>query len=76
EDKLKKRVHMLMKMRGWRTCSTLALFWTDGKRSIWEIWKMLKIEYGDMNLKDLIEWFYLLEKMGFITLEKKRKEST
>ncbi|MEM2154840.1 MAG: DUF4910 domain-containing protein [Nitrososphaeria archaeon] len=76
EDKLKKRVHMLMKMRGWRTCSTLALFWTDGKRSIWEIWKMLKIEYGDMNLKDLIEWFYLLEKMGFITLEKKRKVST
>ncbi|MCX8188779.1 MAG: DUF4910 domain-containing protein [Nitrososphaeria archaeon] len=69
-DKLKKKIHTLMKVRGWRTCSILALFWADGKRSVLEIWEMLKIEYGHVNLKDLIEWFHLLEKMEFVTLEK------
>ncbi len=70
DDKMKKRVKILMKVRGWRTISTLALFWADGKKSVLEIWKKLKIEYGHVNLRELIEWFRLLEKMDFITLEK------
>ncbi|MGB9727444.1 MAG: DUF4910 domain-containing protein [Nitrososphaeria archaeon] len=70
ENESKERVRSLMKLRGWRTCSTLALFWADGKRTVLDIWRMLKIEYGQVDLKNLIDWFYLLEKMDFVKIER------
>lgn len=70
ENESKDRVRGLMKLRGWRTCSTLALFWADGKRTVLDIWRKLKIEYGQVDLKNLIDWFYLLEKMDFVKIEK------
>ena len=70
EKELKDKVHNFMKLRGWRTCSTLALFWADGKRTVLDIWRMLRIEHGQVDLKSLIEWFYLLEKMDFVKIEK------
>ncbi|MBC7090820.1 MAG: DUF4910 domain-containing protein [Nitrososphaeria archaeon] len=70
ENKSRDRVRSLMKLRGWRICSTLALFWADGKRTVLDIWRMLKIEYVQVDLKNLIDWFYLLEKMDFVKIKK------
>jgi len=69
DGELRRKAYDFMKKRGWRTVSTLALFWADGRRSLLEIWRMLEIEYGRVDLENLIEWFQLLEKMKFVVLE-------
>ncbi|MBS7619992.1 DUF4910 domain-containing protein [Candidatus Bathyarchaeota archaeon] len=52
--------------------STLALYWTDGKRNLLEISELVNLEAGRTNLEYLMKYFKLLEKMGLI---KTRTES-
>lgn len=46
--------------------STLALYWTDGKRNLLEISELVNLEAGRTNLEYLMNYFKLLEKMGLI----------
>ncbi len=44
--------------------STLALYWTDGNRSIGEISRMVELESGSTNLPYLVEFYRYLVKGG------------
>jgi aminopeptidase YwaD len=46
--------------------SMLALYWTDGVRSIEEISHLVELESGETNLEYLVEYYSFLEKMGLI----------
>jgi aminopeptidase YwaD len=46
--------------------STLALYWTDGNRSIEEISHLVELESGETNLEYLVDYYGFLEKMGLI----------
>lgn len=45
----------------------LALYWADGTRSIGEIGKLIELETGLTAREFLVEFFRLLEKIGFVT---------
>ena len=48
--------------------SILALYWTDGSRSLSEISRLVKLETGSTNLEYLVEYYGFLEKMGLVKL--------
>jgi hypothetical protein len=48
--------------------ATLALYWTDGSRSISEISRLVEMESGSTNLEYLVEYYGFLVKMGLVTL--------
>ncbi|MBT9164562.1 MAG: putative polysaccharide biosynthesis protein with aminopeptidase-like domain protein [candidate division WS2 bacterium] len=48
----------------------LAIYWTDGKRSILEIANLIRLETGFNNLLLLLEFYELIEKIGEIRLIK------
>jgi hypothetical protein len=47
--------------------ATLALYWTDGSKSISEISKHVELESGTTNLEYLVEYYGFLEKMGLVS---------
>jgi aminopeptidase-like protein len=46
--------------------ATLALYWTDGTRSIKEISRLVELESGSTNLEYLTEYYGFIEKMGLV----------
>jgi hypothetical protein len=44
--------------------STLALYWTDGSRSIREISRLVELETGETNLPYLVEYYWFLVRSG------------
>ena len=48
---------------------TLALYWTDGSRSIAEISRMVELESGSTNLAYMVEYFGFMEKMDLVKLD-------
>ncbi|TRO52518.1 DUF4910 domain-containing protein [Candidatus Bathyarchaeota archaeon] len=48
--------------------SILALYWTDGSRSLSEISRLVELETGSTNLEYLVEYYGFLEKMGLVKL--------
>jgi hypothetical protein len=48
--------------------STLALYWTDGTRSLSEISRLVEMESGSTNLDYLVEYYGFLVKMGLVKL--------
>ncbi len=48
--------------------STLALYWTDGARSLSEISRLVELESGSTNLDYLVEYYGFLVKMGLVKL--------
>jgi len=48
--------------------STLALYWTDGARSLSEISRLVELECGSTNLDYLVEYYGFLVKMGLVKL--------
>jgi hypothetical protein len=51
----------------WYTLTTLALYWTDGARSILEIADLVELESGRRDVELILTHFQLLEKLGFVT---------
>ncbi len=49
-----------------RTIGTLAMYWTDGQRSLREISRLVELESGGTDLKYLVGHFRFLEKMGLV----------
>ncbi len=49
-----------------REVTELGLYWADGKRSIQEISRLVKLECGKKDLKLLIDYFSMLEKLELI----------
>jgi len=47
-----------------------AVYWSDGKRSLLEIAKLVRQEVGQMDLKFLLGYFETLEKYGLIKMER------
>ena len=47
---------------------TLAMYWTDGKRSLLEISRLVELEAGRTDLEYLVEYYRLLCAMGFVEL--------
>jgi len=47
---------------------TLALYWTDGSRSISEISRMVELESGATNLEYMVDYFGFMVKMGLVKL--------
>ncbi|HUS77674.1 MAG TPA: DUF4910 domain-containing protein [Patescibacteria group bacterium] len=51
-----------------RSLGGLALFWTDGERSLREISRLVWLEKGVEDVEYLLEYYGLLEKMGLVAL--------
>ncbi len=58
------------KKKKFRNTLDPASYWSDGKRSLLEIAKLVKQEVGHMDLKFLLEYFENLEKYGLIKIER------
>lgn len=54
-----------------RILGTLALYWTDGRRSLSEIADLVERETGKRDINYLLEYFGLIEKMGLIQMERR-----
>jgi hypothetical protein len=61
---------MLKKKKFWSTLD-LAVYWTDGVRSLLEISRLVKHEAGKVDLEFLIEYFKIITHYGLIEVEKK-----
>jgi len=61
---------MLKKKKFWSTLD-LAVYWTDGVRSLLEISRLVKHEAGKVDLEFLIEYFKIITHYGLIKVEKK-----
>ena len=47
-----------------------AIYWSDGKRNLLEIAKLVRQEVGQIDLKFLLGYFGTLEKYGLIKIER------
>ena len=47
---------------------TLAMYWTDGKRSLLEVSRLVELEAGRTDLEYLVEYYRLLCAMGLVEL--------
>jgi hypothetical protein len=52
----------------WYTLTTLALYWTDGARSVLEVIDLVEMESGRRDVELILTYFQLLEKLGFVTV--------
>jgi hypothetical protein len=61
---------LLKGRKGWlhHTLTELAVFWSDGQRSVLEIAGLVEMETGQRDVELLVAYFRLLEKLGFVTL--------
>ncbi len=62
---------MLKKKKFWSTID-LAVYWTDGVRSLLEISRLVEQEAGKVDLKFLIDYFKAIGKYGLIKVEDAR----
>jgi aminopeptidase YwaD len=53
-----------------RGVGTLAMYWTDGARSLHEISELVRLERGVTDLEYLVDWYRLLERMGLVELHR------
>ncbi|MBN2335895.1 DUF4910 domain-containing protein [Candidatus Bathyarchaeota archaeon] len=53
-----------------RGVGTLAIYWTDGVRSIYEVSEMVRMERGETDMEYLVEWYGYLERMGLVGLHR------
>ena len=53
---------------GGRTLPVLAQYWADGERSVLEIADLVEMETGQRDVELLVEYFWLLTKMGLVEL--------
>jgi aminopeptidase YwaD len=51
------------------TLTTLALYWADGTRSVLDIAHLVELETGKRDLKLLLTYFQVLEKLDFISFQ-------
>lgn len=70
EERVVYRKMMLKKKKFWSTLD-LAVYWTDGVRSLLEISRLVKQEAGKVDLKFLIDYFKIISQYGLIKVEKK-----
>lgn len=61
----------LEKGLGHGTAPLLAMYWTDGRRTLLEIADLVEDECGERNLEGLARYYELLEKMGVVKIERK-----
>jgi hypothetical protein len=47
---------------------TLAVYWSDGERSLLDVSRLVELESGRRNLAYLVDYFQFLEKMGLVSL--------
>lgn len=66
----KEALRMLNKKHGvtYGGPSGLALYWTDGKRSLYEISELIELEVGSSNLDYLVEYYPFLVRLGLVKL--------
>ncbi|MGQ9781185.1 MAG: DUF4910 domain-containing protein [Nitrososphaeria archaeon] len=64
-----RRLMELKKKPHWRLLCYIALCWTNGERSLYDISEMTRMEMGRCDLRELIEWFRFFEKMGFVKMK-------
>jgi len=70
EERVAYRKMMLKKKKFWSTLD-LAVYWTDGVRSLLGISRLVKQEAGKVDLKFLIDYFKIISQYGLIKVEKK-----
>jgi len=58
----------LQKEQGRWGGSLLAVYWTDGRRTLLEIADLVEDECGQRNVEALVRYYELLEKMGLVEL--------
>jgi hypothetical protein len=46
----------------WSGKLNLPLYWADGKRNLWEIFQKAECESGPYNLREFLDYFFLLKK--------------
>ncbi len=61
---------MFKKKKFWSTLD-LAVYWTDGVRSLLEISRLVKREAGKVDLEFLIDYFEIISQYGLIKVENK-----
>jgi aminopeptidase YwaD len=67
----RERVWQLRKehKKGFFTLPTLAVYWTDGQRSLLEIADLIELETGQRDVELLVEYFQTLGKLNLVELE-------
>ena len=53
-----------------RGVGILAMYWTDGVRSLYEISERVRLEIGETDLEYLVAWYGYLERMGLVELHR------
>lgn len=71
--RLHQKVLMLKKKKFWSTLD-LAVYWTNGVKSLLEISRLVKQEVGKIDLEFLIDYFRIISKYGLIEVEEKPRE--
>ena len=64
---------MLKKKKFWSSLD-LAVYWTDGVRSLLEISRLVKQEAGKVDLEFLVDYFGIISRYGLIEVEKRPLE--
>ncbi|MBC8248973.1 MAG: DUF4910 domain-containing protein [Anaerolineales bacterium] len=54
--------------KGFFTLPTLAVYWTNGKRSLLEIADLIELETGQRDVELLVEYFEMLDKVNLVEL--------
>jgi len=65
---------MMLKKKKLESILDLAVYWTDGVRSLLEISKLVKHEVGKVDLRFLIDYFRILSQYGLIKVKKEPLE--
>jgi hypothetical protein len=53
-----------------RGVGILAMYWTDGVRSLYEVSERVRLEIGETDLEYLVAWYGYLERMGLVELHR------
>ena len=62
----------LHKERGRWGASLLAIYWTDGRRSLLDIANLVEDECGQRDVEALVQYYEFLEKMGLVEIGQKQ----
>ncbi len=60
----------LNKRLGHGSAPLLAMYWTDGRRTLLEIADLVEDECGERNMEVLVQYYELLEKMGVVEVQR------
>jgi hypothetical protein len=65
----REEAYRLLKEHGYSPVPLLAMYWTNGERTLLEIADLVELESGQRKMEVLVSYYELLEKLGLIKLQ-------